>query len=307
MKEKILLITLSIFTFLTFNKDANALEAINNERYFNSNNVAMTEKQIENLKNLGFTDKQIELMDQEEFDNNKDLNGEVLTETVKYYKTITIENPGVSLYSLENTPITISKEITEEEYNNSENTAQTFGLTDGKTETKMKKMVSTIIAVNGRFRLKNTVYWKSTPVTRSYDIIGIGNDSTVSGIPSTKYFKRISDISTSEYSYYDMSTNGTWTQKPTGYAVTFKLPNEPTDGYIKTMEIYMYYEVDKLTTATIKTLNAYGDYKHSTVTVSSSVSGSIGVGSSGITLTASLAKKFDKINTAQAQWLDLYW
>ena len=135
MKEKTLLIILSIFTFLTFSKNVNALETINNEMYFNSNNVAMTEKQIGNLRNLGFTDNQIELMDQEEFDNNKDLNGEVLTETVKYYKTITIENPRVSLYSLENTPITISKEITEEEYNNSENAVQTFGLVDGKTET----------------------------------------------------------------------------------------------------------------------------------------------------------------------------
>lgn len=96
MKEKTLLIILSIFTFLTFSKNVNALETINNEMYFNSNNVAMTEKQIGNLRNLGFTDNQIELMDQEEFDNNKDLNGEVLTETVKYYKTITIENPRVS-------------------------------------------------------------------------------------------------------------------------------------------------------------------------------------------------------------------
>lgn len=307
MKEKILLITLSIFTFLTFSKNANALETINNEMYFNSNNVAMTESQIENLKNLGFTDKQIELMDQEEFDNNKDLDGEVLTETVKYYKTITIENPGVSLYSLENTPITISKEITEEEYNSSENTAQTFGLVDGKTETKMKKMVSTIIAVNGRYRLKNTVYWKSAPHIRSYDIIGIGNDSTVSGIPSTKYFKRIADISAGNYSYYDMSTTGTWTQKPTGYAVTFKIPLNKTDGYVKTMEIYMYYEVDKLTTATIKTLNAYGDYKHSTIGVSSSISSSIDIGTGGISLSAALEKKFDSITTAQAQWLDLYW
>lgn len=307
MKEKTLLIILSIFTFLTFSKNVNALETINNEMYFNSNNVAMTEKQIGNLRNLGFTYNQIELMDQEEFDNNKDLNGEVLTETVKYYKTITIENPRVSLYSLENTPITISKEITEEEYNNSENAVQTFGLVDGKTETEMKKMVSTIIAVNGRFRLKNTVYWKSAPKTRSYDIIGIGNDSTVSGIPSTKYFKRIADISGKDYSYYDMSTTGTWTQKPSGYAVTFQLPINKADGDVKTMEIYMYYEVDKLTTATIKTLNAFGDYKHSKVTVSSSVSGSIGIGSGGISLTTTLEKKFDKISTAQAQWLDIYW
>ncbi len=64
MKEKTLLIILSIFTFLTFSKNVNALETINNEMYFNSNNVAMTEKQIGNLRNLGFTDNQIELMDQ---------------------------------------------------------------------------------------------------------------------------------------------------------------------------------------------------------------------------------------------------
>ena len=49
---------------MTFSKNVNALETINNEMYFNSNNVAMTEKQIGNLRNLGFTDNQIELMDQ---------------------------------------------------------------------------------------------------------------------------------------------------------------------------------------------------------------------------------------------------
>ncbi len=41
--------------------------------------IAMTEEQVENLRNLGFTDLEIKVMSIEEFNNNKDLKGEVVT------------------------------------------------------------------------------------------------------------------------------------------------------------------------------------------------------------------------------------
>lgn len=73
----------------------------------------------------------------------------------------------------------------------------------------------------------------------------------------------------------------------------------------------MYFDIQKLTSATILTLNAYGDYKHAQKTVSSSVSNGVSIGTGGISfdasISASITESYDSISTAQATWSGLSW
>lgn len=315
MKNKLILSFILFITIFSFSfNQVEALEQIADNIYKNYNDIIMTTDEVNNLINLGFSEKEIYLMDSEEFNNNKNLTGQVVAETTKYYKTITTyEKNNLSTLSLNNSNIILSysEEITEEEYNNSEYQVTPFGLEDGITETNYKRMTTTIISVNGRYRYKNTLYWKKMPATRSYDIMGIGIDSTVSGISSTKYFKRIADISTPSFCYYDNSTAGTWELGPTGYGITFQLPSNSNNYVVQGLEMYMYFEVQKLTSANIITLNAYGDYKHAQQTVDSSVSNTFSVGTSGISFDVSTSttvkNSYDSISTAQATWSNINW
>lgn len=65
--------------------------------YVNYNGIVMSEQEISNLKSLAFSDDEIFLMDLEEFNNNKNLTGEIVAVDKKYYKTILYYN-NQSLY-----------------------------------------------------------------------------------------------------------------------------------------------------------------------------------------------------------------
>ncbi len=265
---------------------------------------------------MGFSEREIITMEQEEFDNNKNLNGEIVAQTTKYYKTITTHS-NASTKSINNktNPISITVEITEEEYNNSNDEALIIplGNTNGYTETNYKKMTTTIVKNGSYYRYKNDLVWKKMPSTRSYDIQGIGIDSTISGVSSSKFFKRIADINDSANSvcYYENSTSGAWELSGTGYAVTFKLPANTSTTTVTALSSHMYFDIQKLTSATILTLNAYGDYKHAQKTVSSSVSNAVSIGTGGInfdsSVSVSIIESYDSMSTAQATWSGLSW
>lgn len=313
MKKIFMMIVFFLIIFIFTLQNVNALEFTQEGLYKNYYGVLMTYEQVNNLKNIGFTENEIYLMESDEFDSNKNLIGSILANTTKYYKIVTLyENDSNDLLSVSSKmPISYSEEISEEQYNNSENTVRPYGLSNGYTETEYKKMTTTIIRVNGRYRYKNTLVWKKIPKVRSYDIMAIGIDSIVSGISSTKYFKRTADILGANTCYYDSNTTGTWELSGTGYGVTFKLPSNNINYTVQGLEMYMYFDVQKLLSTTIKTLNAYGDYKHAIITVNSSVSSGFSVGTSGINfdvgVSNTLEESYDSINTAQATWSNLGW
>lgn len=317
MKKNNLFIIISIFILL-FTTNVNAINSDQKYYFKNSNNIEISKSQYLNLINLGFTDKQIDAMDIDEFNNNKNLNGIIVAKNTKYYKTIIkyYNLPHLkTLNSINYTSNTV--EISEDEYNNSEiNTISPAGLTNGYTETSYKKMTTTIIKNGAYYRYKNDLVWKKMPSTRSYDIQGIGIDYFVSGIPSSRYFKRIADINDKANSrcYYDTSTSGIWKQGPSGYVITFLLPSDNVQKQVTALSSYMYFDVQKLTGDTLTTLNAYGDYKHAQRYVDSSVSGgvSIGIGSThGISfnasVTATIKESYDSMSTAQATLTNINW
>lgn len=96
MKKKLRLIL--VIWLITLTEKVYALEFDGNY-FINNNGIKMTYNQVENLQNLGFNDKEIMYMDQNEFDANKNLIGNVVAETVKYYKTITYYSENSNLLS----------------------------------------------------------------------------------------------------------------------------------------------------------------------------------------------------------------
>lgn len=311
MKKLFLLITMLIS--ILFVQNVSALETninIENGIYVNQNGIEMTEENVDNLRNLGFTDNDIIHMRGNEFNENKDLKGHVEASTTKYYETTTIIPNGNYNY-ISNVLLTHSREITKEEYDSidvqkliNEESAQ--GLTPGKTVTEYKEMTTTIVSVNGRYRYKNHVKWKKLPYWQTLDIISIGiEDNKVYGVSSTKRFSAYYDNGKSCYYFGDSNT---WTLSSQGYIVEFNYPVEP-QNFVSgtTIEVDMYFEVEKNTKDKISVLNAYGDYKHlqgDATNTSYSISFDMG---GGISVSNGIASKFDSINTAQATLTGINW
>lgn len=243
----------------------------------NNKGVEIAEEGYKNLQNLGFTEKQILYMEQEEYDANKDLQGEVVSEKTMYLKEI----DGETL------------EISEEEYNAPG--ISLFGMTAGYTETGAKKMTTQIISVDSRYRYKVDLEWKSMPSVRSYDIIGIGMDTNVK-MYSSIYFQQT-------YCYTsgicDNNKVHAYKSTSTGGGASFKLPTDKTINYLAS---YLYFSVQKNTSATVKTLNAYGDYSHATKTISEANARNYGLTSTGISLNSSITSYYDAIPFAKAVW-----
>ena len=100
---------------------------------------------------------------------------EVLSETVKYYKTVTLLNP-LEASNDNNYYPSITTEVSEEEYNNSDNLIQR----DVTVETTYKKLTVSISKFNADYyRYRAILNWKQMPSTRSYDVLGIGHYTSV--------------------------------------------------------------------------------------------------------------------------------
>ena len=134
--------------------------------YEYNQDIDMTEEEYENLVNLGFTDDEIYLMGEDEFFDNKDLIGEVVSTTTQYYAVITNLMTGDSM----------TVDLTEEQYDTGIEIAVPRG--NAFIETTYKRMEMYITSINDKYRFKVTLDWKVMPANRSIDIIAIGFHST---------------------------------------------------------------------------------------------------------------------------------
>lgn len=311
MKRKLSFLLIVCMIFISVSS-VNASEISSNE-YTNKNGIKMTNEQVEALKNLGFNDYEIDYMDQEEFDSNKNLKGEVLSETTKYYKTTTYypEETGMrTQLSLE--PVSHSVEVSKEEYELGEPIVER-GLTNGYTVTEYKAMTTTIVNPgNGNYRYKNTLNWRKKPAVFNYDIIGIGIESNkVYGVSSSKYIKAIHSYNSLNACFDKQVNTGTWSNSASGYSVKFELPFVAASVNYVTwtgLDVYMYFDVAKTNANdTITALNAYGNYRHATSNFANGTfSFSISVGGV-ISIGGSYDSKYDSISTAQATLTGINW
>ena len=272
--------------------DSNKVNADNNCFLLNNNNICMTEDNYNNLISLGFDYFEINNLTQGIFDENKDLHGTVVSDTTNYYR-------DTYFYSLGNITST-STSITEEEYNNYVPSliSSNYNLRsyDGYVETSYKKMRTKIIQVGNHYRYKNTLDWKQLPSVRSYDIIGIGLESSVVSHNNVQFQQTYCATTPNCTS----STTSIINNPITGAGAAFKLP---TGTYVK-LQSFIYYDVYKRNSnQTNVTLNAYGDYSHAIESVTQSeASYSYTVNQSGNDLDYTIITKYDEIPEAEAQY-----
>lgn len=296
---------IAIFIAMLFlTNSVSALHLSKDETYINNYGIEITQSQLENLKNLGFLDIEIENMQEDVFNENKDLKGEVVATTIKYYKTETyLPNFGgnTMAYSTNNAPLSKTIEISKEEYDNATsneiNEISPLDLSTNLVKTDYKSMFSTIISVNNRYRYKNSVTWDTLPFWKTIDIIGIGiEENKVYPISSTAKF-------TGNYQKGgDTVTSGTWTKSPSGYALQFNWPKGGSGKFYATL----YFEVGKNTTSTINVLNCYGDYKH-LQGFNTNASIGVGIDVKGISISGSIASSFDSMSTSQSTLTGITW
>ena len=227
-------------------------------------------------------------------------NEEVLSETVKYIKTTTVTDLLADNSYQSNTvrrTRSYSEEVSEEEYNNATELEQTRGW-ETSIETTYKKLTTRIIADGSYYKYWCNLTWKIMPSVRSYDIIGIGFNNYVK-LLGTATFEQWYCTSGSNcfLSYTNYPYSGT-----RGEGAFFPLMS----GSLTNLQATMYFYIQKNTSNTIYTLNAYGDYSHATTTVDYSHHSDYYVGIGGISLNSSISNKYDSIQSADAS-LSVNW
>ena len=245
------------------------------ENYFG---IEMTNQQYNNLLELGFSESEIYYMDNQTFEDNKDVLATLVAENERYYKSVYTDLDGKSY----------STEVSAAEYEN-----QSPIQTRGYVETEYKKVVTTMSQLSNQFRYKVTTAWKNMPSVRSYDIIGIGHADPVY-IPTAVNFSY-----TYCYSSGECITDTLYYFKQklsTGGSAVYKFPKDA-----RSMTAVLYYDVSKNTTDTITSLEMCGDYSHATTNVSSSVYNSHGININGILLGTN-GSYYDAIPCAITTW-----
>lgn len=261
---KKIFVTLFSLGILTFFVGGTLSAAEKNDvKFVNEHGISITNNDFDRLLNLGFTEEDIDLMNQEEYDLNKDIKGELLTKETKYIKTIekisqnqyqTLEeNESInSVSSLESTPTeTVDIELTKEEYyselekeKEKEKGKEKYSKTSGdevsimsnldEISTSYKTMTTSIYSLDNReYRLANRLLWDKMPATRSYDVNAITiNDSQFRPISDSQYGKQTwklydwtnAESETGSATYNSESSY--WKKSPSGYGTRMNLKND---------------------------------------------------------------------------------
>ena len=248
-------------------------------QYQNYHGITMTNDEYNTLLNLGFTENEIYYMDLTTFNENKSLSATLVAQDTRYLKT-------TSLYGMEAETI----ELTKEEYE------QESGLSLLTTvETTYKTMTTSMSTTGSKYRYKVDLSWKNMPVTRSYDIIGIGFNDDVhidSSIYMNYYHCNSSGNCQTESVYYDVKNTAF------GGTKVYKIPSS-----IASLSSWLYFDVAKdNSNQTLTRLSFCGDYSHATTTVSSSEAANHSITSGGIAIGSAVYNKYDSIPCAQTDW-----
>ena len=221
---------------------------------------------------------------------------EVVAETTKYYKTVTIlNNSHVMAVANVGDISSITTEITREEYEN----ANIDGINPHASTviTDYKKLTATMSKYNTYYyKYGAKLEWRNMPATRSYDIIAIGYYGSVKlagGIDfEQSYCKTDGNCYTSNV--------GNWNNRGSnGYGAMFHLPSGSLTSLSQSVSI-LVEKTDPNSTLTKQLCSA--DYAHAQKTVSYEDAKSFYVNAGGIVLEDNIYNSYDSINAAQVSW-----
>ena len=227
---------------------------------------------------------------------------ELVGETTKYFKTVTVYNNSV--YSMNgylnasNNATSTTTEITEFEYNLVDPNMNSLVINDSATvETTYKRMVTSIWTNGAYYRYKNVLSWKNMPAVRSYDITAIGFLGSVT--PINYYFEEY-------YCETGIGCGYIYTSYPSlfssGFSVIYPLVTSPYT--LSTLKSTFYFDVQKTDpNSTVVYQLLYGDYAHATTPVSVlQASYHEVIQAAGIILDSSISSYYDSIPQAYVNY-----
>ncbi len=220
---------------------------------------------------------------------------EVVAQTTKYYKTVTVLNDSSLMRAANQSEVhSITTEISEEEYN-SISPDNNISPQSVSIETTYKRLTATISKYNSYYyKYKGDLTWKLMPSTRSYDVIGLGYFASV----------KLSGEIDFEQSYCtvngvcDTINSGYYNYKGVnGSGVVFPLPDMPLASL--TQSIYILVEkTNSSTTVVEQELDA--DYAHAQKSISYSMAKDIYIDTCGIQ--PANYTYYDSMNEATVKW-----
>lgn len=247
----------------------------------NYNGIIISNEEYKTLLNLGFSDDEIYYMDEDTYEANKDLDAELLSRVVHYYKVVTNNFTGRS----------VTYELTEQEM--LKQTSGNANAPKGSVTTTYKTMISTISSNGSGYRYKNSVSWNIMPSVKSFDIIGIGINNVggqyISSSVSFNYYYCVSSGNcTTSTTYYDKKKTSS------GGSAVYKLPSSPV-----VLSANIYFDVAKYSGAgTLYSTGMCGDYAHATTSVAQNYVSNHSISYSGIGLGTGLSGNYDAIPCA---------
>lgn len=221
---------------------------------------------------------------------------EVVAETTKYYKTVTILNNSEIMTAAGMGELaSITTEISEEEYMN----APIDGISpqSSSVTTDYKKLTSTISKYSTKhFKYSATLEWRNMPATRSYDIIGIGYYASVALAGGISYKQSYCNVDGNCYS----ENAGYYVYKGSnGFGAMFHLPSGSLSSLSQSVSI-LIEKTNENTTIVEQACAA--DYSHATKTISYNTAKDFTIGMAGIKLGNSSYTYYDSMNAATAYW-----
>lgn len=291
MKRISMLILLGVLLVYNIPK-VSALES-QEKSFQNKNNVTVTEENFLGLMDKGYSIDEIYNMTSSEYTEALNEERDVAID-IKYVKTTSLNINGVIS--------TNSEEITEAEFNSSQNSSYTTCGTNepvigqGSSETTYKKLIATVYTADSiTKRVKAYLYWKTIPKRRSVDIIGAGHSPRMYRV-SSPVFRQLYTYGGTTY----VDTGYSSYTFATGAGAIFELPMENISTLCQEIS-YLIGKDSEYTGVTTTGNTGSGDYAHATKVVSWSNAKNFTVNyAGGIVLGASITNSYDSMPLAQA-------
>ncbi len=291
MKRISMLILLGVLLVYNIPK-VSALES-QEKSFQNKNNVTVTEENFLGLMDKGYSIDEIYNMTSSEYTEALEEERDVAID-IKYVKTTSLNINGVIS--------TNSEEITEAEFNSSQNSSYTTCGTNepvigqGSSETTYKKLIATVYTADSiTKRVKAYLYWKTIPTRRSVDIIGAGHSPRMYRV-SSPVFRQLYTYGGTTY----VGTKYTGLTFNTGVGAIFELPMENISTLCQEVSYLIGKDSEYTGVTTTGNIGA-GDYAHATKVVSLSSAKNFTMNhATGLVLNQSITNSYDSMPLAQA-------
>lgn len=240
------------------------VSAANEVYYINNHGIEMTEQEYNNLVQLGFTQREIEVMRRNVFEENKDIEGELVSTTTKYIKTTMSIRNGIRIFTQQEFPTRIAI-VSDMQLNARQQpgfSPNVYGdYYDGLSMDTYRVITSDITNINNTtMRYKASMEFLNTPSERSNDILAVGIESTKVTRTTDSYFEQNwrsnnlddwNDVCAPKY-------------QSTGVSAVYQLPT----GSVSQLEAFIYFNVTKLNpNQTLSSITAVGTHAHAIETV----------------------------------------